>query len=401
MALPLILAVASAALAGFLGTVVLTSLLGCCVEGCDLYDQPTEVRKIHTDAMPTGGGLAIAGGAIAGILTFVGVQGLLPGPMQTIPFWAGALLMLGTGFWDDVHGVDPKGKFVLQLVAAYLLLHAGIHLDLAGFSFAPEDGFTLALYSIPFSMLWVVGIINAVNLIDGLDGLASGVIAIAFLACAALFGVKGELEAMAVGVVLVGAIGGFLPYNFNPASIFMGDSGSLFLGYLLAGYTLQAPVHSDPALSLLILPVLLGVPVLDTGAAIIRRWGSDRAVFAPDNKHIHHQLVSTDSETTAVLVLYGVGAWFGSAALLMGVLPVAWGYILAVGTAIVAFAWAWQLGCLTPVPATEQSVETKEPSIETEPPAGLRAGGDGFGMPSDEDATEEERTDSERPLVRP
>ncbi len=295
--------------------------------------------------------------------------------------------MLGTGLWDDKHGLDPKGKFFLQLIAAYLLLHAGAYLQVAELPFVEEGSeIGLALYSIPLSIIWVVGVINAVNLIDGLDGLATGVIGIAFLACAALFGVKGELGLMAVGITMACVLLGFLPYNFNPASIFMGDSGSLFLGYLLAGYTLQGSLHSDPVLALLILPVLLGVPVLDTGMAILRRLVSDRTVFAPDRSHIHHRLVEKGSERTAVMTLYLVGAWFGSAAFLMGILPVVWGYALAGGTAAVALVWAWRLGCLAPIPAEKPPAEAKprvvneavpdQETIEVLP----SAGGDGSSM---------------------
>jgi len=380
--------IAGSVVAGTLVSGLLTYLCQRGAHQVDLLDRPTEDRNLHASATPTGGGLAIAGGVIVATVVLFALQGHLPEAMVTVPFWLGALVMLGTGLWDDRHELDPKGKFALQLVAAYLLLHAGVSLP-----FAEGSSFSGALYSIPLSILWIVGVINAVNLIDGLDGLASGVIGIAFLAGAALFGVNGELGLMAVGLAMTGALIGFLPYNLKPASIFMGDSGSLFLGYLLAAYPLQGSVHADPVLSLLILPVLLGVPLLDTGAAIVRRLLSDRSVFAPDQGHLHHRLVERGSKQTALLTLYVAAAWFGSAAVLMSILPAVWGYGFALGTVAIALVWGGGLGCFAPLPPEELSpnaepsptggrtdgrVSEDEPSLEDKPPVG----GDGFGSES-------------------
>ncbi|WP_103027890.1 MraY family glycosyltransferase [Salinibacter altiplanensis] len=359
MATPLVFGLVGSMVAGGLVTVFLTGFVSEQAPRLGLLDRPTQARKVHTRTTPTGGGLAIAVGLTTGLGLLWGFWGAFPEAVQSLSFWGGAAVMLATGFWDDRHALDAKGKFALQLGAAYLLLHSGTVLPLPGGG--PDSlttgvaaralPFTEALYVIPLSMLWVVGIINAINLIDGLDGLATGILGIAFLSCAVLFGFKGEVGLMAVGVVTAGALVGFLPHNFKPASIFMGDAGSLFLGYLLAGYTLQGPLHPDPALALLILPILLGVPILDTGTAIVRRALSTRTIFAPDRRHVHHCLVDQGSERSAVLTLYGVGGWFGSAAVLMGVLPTVWGYLLASSTAVVALVWAWHLGCLTPMPA--------------------------------------------------
>jgi len=372
MATSLFLSLVGSAVVGILVTALLTWALRERAHHFDLLDRPTQARNIHLRATPTGGGIAVAGGVIVAFGTLFALQGGLPGTMQAVPFWLGALVMLGAGLWDDKYELDPKGKFAFQLVAAYLLLHAGAYIQVDGGLFGGESGISWALYSIPLSVLWIVGIINAVNLIDGLDGLATGVIGIAFLACAVLFGVKGELALMGIGIVMVGALVGFLPYNFKPATIFMGDSGSLFLGYLLAGYTLQGSLHPDPFLAILIPPLLLGLPVLDTSVAIVRRMLSDRTIFAPDRSHIHHRLVENGSEQTAVWTLYAAAAWFGSAAVLMGVLPVAWGYALALGTAMIALVWVWRLGCFAPVDSV--------PSLPSPPRARIQNG-----LPDEED----------------
>ncbi|WP_263784476.1 MraY family glycosyltransferase [Salinibacter grassmerensis] len=424
MATPLFFGLVGSVVAGFLVTVLLTGLVCEQAPRLGLLDRPTQARKVHTRTTPTGGGLAIAVGLAVGLGALWGFWGPFPGAVQSLSFWGGAAIMLATGYWDDRHALDAKGKFAFQLVAAYLLLHSGTILPLpgggtgalatnavSGTVAAGALPFSEALYIIPLSMLWIVGIINAVNLIDGLDGLATGIIGIAFLACAALFGVKGEIALMAVGVVMAGALIGFLPHNFKPATIFMGDSGSLLLGYLLAGYTLQGPLHTDPVMALLILPVLLGVPLLDTGTAIIRRFGSARTIFAPDRRHVHHRLVDRGTEQGAVLILYGVGAWFGSAAVLMGVLPTGWGFLLAGSTVTIAVVWAWRLGCLTPAPATDE-MDTRQYSTrvlaENDIPASIDitatgdtvpARGDGAVPEATQDQSADEQKAEENPVA--
>jgi UDP-GlcNAc:undecaprenyl-phosphate GlcNAc-1-phosphate transferase len=344
----LILALAGSIIVAFATTGIGTDLIRKHAGFWGLLDEPTEKRKIHTSAMPTGGGIAIAGGIALGAAVLYALFGSLLAVDASL-FWMGAILMLGVGLWDDMHGLDAKPKFALQVVAAYLLLHAGSGIDISGLIGGDLDAYTEALFVIPISIIWVVGIINAVNLIDGLDGLAGGILAIAFFCCAILFALQGSLSLMAFGVMVTGALVAFLMYNFKPASIFMGDSGSLFLGYLLAAYTLQGPLHPDPSMAFVVPVLLLGVPILDTSTAIVRRALSERALFAPDKKHIHHQLVQQGSEKSAVLILYLVGAWFGSAAILTAVLPTTWGYAMAGMTAVLAFVWSWRIGSLAPV----------------------------------------------------
>lgn len=414
MTTPLLLGLSGSVIVGFLVTWLLTSAVHDHAPRLSLVDAPIKSRKIHEDETPTGGGLAIAVGLAAGLGLLWGLWGPFPGAFQSLSFWGGAALMLATGCWDDAHAIDAKGKFGLQLIAAFLLLHSGAVLPFPGLGESLTQGLSAtlafgdALYIIPLTVIWVVGIINAVNLIDGLDGLATGILGIAFLACAALFGVKGEMGLVVIGVVMAGALFGFLPHNSKPASIFMGDSGSLFLGYLLAGYTLQGPLHSDPWMALLILPMLLGVPLLDTGTAIVRRFASDHStIFAPDRRHIHHRLIERGSEKRAVYILYGVGAWFGSAAVLMGVLPVVWGGVLAGATVVIAGVWVWNLGSLTPVPAPEASdlSSTNVPSSSSgnvitigDAPS---AGGDGFDQGAVESRTPTAPDVGESPTVTP
>jgi len=348
--LPLAAYISASVAVGFVVTLFLTRFLRDGARTWGLLDEPLEERKIHTQTTPTGGGLAIAFGVAAGAVVLAMNDGTAP-VIDAPLFWVGAVLMLGAGYWDDRFSLDPKGKFLFQVIAAYLLLHGGVYVDLSPFSATLGGPYSQALFSIPLSILWVVGVINAVNLIDGLDGLATGIVGIAFFSCALLFGMNGSLGLMGFGLMVVGPLVAFLVFNFKPASIFMGDCGSLFLGYLLAAYTLQAPMHVDPFIALLIPPMLIGLPILDMVVAIARRVMSERGVFAPDSKHIHHRLVEEGTERSAVLVLYGIGIWFGSAALLMGVLSTLWGYGLAAGTLVLAGLLVWRLGCLEPIPA--------------------------------------------------
>ena len=193
-------------------------------------------------------------------------------------------------------------------------------------------------------MLWIVGVINAVNLIDGIDGLAGGVSAVALTALAVLFGVFGQPLLAAVALIVAGAALGFLYHNKPPATIFMGDTGSLLLGYVLAVLPMAGTFHADPLLALAIPGLVVGLPVLDTALTIFRRTVQRRAICAPDGQHIHHRLKRKHGDRRAVWTLYGVGAWFGVTAVLVALTPAFWGYIVLCGTALIALGWVHSLG---------------------------------------------------------
>ncbi len=303
-------------------------------------DRPDGFRKLHRTATPSAGGIAIFAGAAAGtglvlwIATRMGVGGAGLHPAA----YAGAFVMVIVGAYDDIRELGFKAKFAVQIIVAYALLHVGYRIDLSAVPFLGADVYLEALYSIPLTVLWVVGVINAVNLIDGIDGLASGVVAIAFASMALSFGIRGDIPLVLVAVVFVGALAGFLIHNFNPASIFMGDSGSLFLGYILAVYTLSSPANSDPALAPVVPLLALGLPLLDTSLSMARRVAGRREMFAPDRDHIHHRMADLMPVRKAVAVLYAISAGFGLLAVVasstggMGVaLTVAAGVALAAG----------------------------------------------------------------------
>lgn len=335
--------VLSAIFAASIGTLVINWLIVRNAVRYQIIDEPTESRQLHKEATPTAGGVALFGGTVLGviILTLFGTE---PEIVRAPLFWVGAGLVITAGLWDDLIGLNVKAKFLLQLVAAYCLLYTGAHFEIAGLWGVKVATFNRALVAIPLSIVWIVGIINAINLVDGLDGLASGVTGIAFISSAVLFGIHGYMSLMYIGIVIAAALATFLLHNFKPASIFMGDTGSLFLGYVLAAYLLQVPLHSDPALALLIPVVILGFPILDMTVAIVRRLIGQRSVFAPDRDHLHHKLSESSSEQWATLVLYVVSGWFGTAAILMALLPASGAYVIGVCTAVISLTWAWRRG---------------------------------------------------------
>ena len=330
----------SVLIAGFLvafGTTALTTpIVRRLAIDYDWVDRPDGQRKLHTDVVPAIGGIAIALGFGIGLAYLYAVRGLLPFDVvfPTPALWAGALAIVASGFYDDTRGLGFKGKLAVQALVAYALLHAGYRVDVSGWPLVGEDPYAQALISIPVTLLWIVGVINAVNLLDGLDGLAAGVSLIAFAALGLIFGLHGEIGLVMIALIITGALAGFLLFNFNPASIFMGDSGSLFLGYLLATYSLAGTGHANPMMALVVPAMVLGLPLVDTTLSMARRFVERRAIFSPDRDHIHHRLTRTLSDRGAVLVLYVVALTFGSAAVALSLLPVALGAVVIAGVVV-------------------------------------------------------------------
>ncbi len=339
----------AALLISFAATILFVPLVRWVALRRGWVDLPDRERKLHSRPTPNVGGLAIAAGFGVGLIGLVVVsrfssfQIQLPGTAMLV----GALVMVVTGFFDDIKHVSFRKKFFIQIAIAYVLLLAGYRIEVADIPFLQFDPYTEALFSIPLTILWVVAIINAVNLLDGLDGLASGVALIAFGCLALIFGQHGgNIGITAIALLMMGALAGFLVYNFNPASIFMGDSGSLFLGYMLAVFTLEGKSHTDPVLAILIPTVVLGLPLLDTGLCMVRRLIAGKSPYAPDNDHIHHRLDRLLSQKKAVLVLYAVAIWFSIAGILITRYEVSMGLAVAFFTLIAAYVGIRTLGYL-------------------------------------------------------
>ncbi|PQJ35046.1 hypothetical protein BSZ35_10985 [Salinibacter sp. 10B] len=247
---------------------------------------------------------------LGGIAIFLAVAtGILGGgalPTYTWPVWLGACLIFGVGLADDLWDVRPEVKLLAQVSATALLLYAG-HAFWRGGPF---------WVSIPLTFLWIIGVTNAVNLIDGLDGLAASLTAVTGTALAVIGGVIGQLGLTVVAATLTGASLGFLVYNAKPARIFMGDCGSLFLGYMLAVVALGVQSTGEPITGTLVPVVVLAVPIFDTTFVTVTRILGGRRVTKGGNDHTHHRLVRLGlSERGAVIGLSGISAVFALAAL--------------------------------------------------------------------------------------
>jgi UDP-GlcNAc:undecaprenyl-phosphate GlcNAc-1-phosphate transferase len=295
-------------------------------------DHPSD-RKVHPRSTPTAGGLAIALGVVAGL----GVSRLVPSlaPLHrssSDPDAAllAALAIVTVGVWDDMRGLSAPAKLAGQILAAGLLVLAGVQLLYFWF---PGQGILVLSpdLAVPLTILWVLGMVNAVNLIDGLDGLAAGIVAIAAIAFFVYMFLAPGLFAPAspaalLSAIVAGAAIGFLPWNFYPARIFMGDSGAMLLGLMLAAATISGvgrnpypPTGGD--LAAFSIPVavpllVLAIPFLDVLLAVLRRIRTHRAISAPDKEHLHHQLLDIGhSHRQAVLVLYLWSALIAGSAL--------------------------------------------------------------------------------------
>ena len=315
-------------------------------------DAPDGHRKVHVTPIPNVGGLGIVGGTLIGLGTLAGLDGaglISAGEMLPSSLWlVGAVLIAAVGFLDDRVDLNHWTRLAAQIGVTVLVFADGARIDLLD---GVLGGGGLALgVSFLLTAIWMVGMMNAVNLIDGLDGLAAGSVAVALGGLTAVYALSGTLGAVLLAAVLLGALGGFLRYNCAPASVFMGDSGSLFLGFSLAAYGLYGTAHADPVLNLMIPAVVMGLPVLDTGMSILRRIVTRRPLFAPDKDHIHHRLAARMTPDAAVRVLWGISLFLALGGVAMSVLPT-WAALLvfAVGT-IVIYDLLWRVRYL-PSPA--------------------------------------------------
>ncbi|HEX6140122.1 MAG TPA: MraY family glycosyltransferase [Candidatus Limnocylindria bacterium] len=299
---------------------LLTPVVRDAAHGAGLLDEPEE-RKLHDKPIPRLGGVAIGGAFYLGIAAALVVARLTSQPLDLetgdLPgILVGAALIVGVGLLDDLQGMRARVKLVAQIVVALVAYGLGLSIDRLD---GPWGSLDVGAWSLLLTVAWIVAVVNAVNLIDGLDGLASGV-ALTVLAGFYVIGVaQGRVDpvlpVMAAGA---GGIIGFLRFNLHPASIIMGDTGSLLLGFLLAAVgisLLQAPGGGVPAW----VPVVaVGVPLADMAWAVVRRLAAGAPLFAPDKRHIHHQLLAAGlGRRGAMLVLWAISAGLGALAILL------------------------------------------------------------------------------------
>ena len=283
-------------------TYICTPLVRTLAVKIGAIDAP-DARKVHQVSIPRLGGLAIYIGYMVSLLYSVkdisSVKGLL----------IGSVILVAVGIWDDVKQIGPKTKLLGQIVAALMLpiFDNAIHFISIG-----DHMLYLEYLSIPLTVFWIVGFTNIVNLIDGLDGLAAGISLIACIAICIVTLQMGQVDLACITLALAGAACGFLRYNFNPAKIFMGDTGSMLLGYTMAAISVMGSVKTAATVGLLVPVIVLGLPILDTLFAIVRRRINGRPVFQPDKGHLHHRLLAMGlTQKQAVLLMYAITAVLG------------------------------------------------------------------------------------------
>lgn len=292
----------------FVLSILITPLIKKLALAIGATDKPSQ-RKIHQTIMPRLGGLAIFISFMAGMIF------LRPESPSFVAIMLGCLIIVCTGILDDLFELSARYKLVGQLAAALTVVFGGdLQVNFVNLPFGGQLEF--GLFSIPFTIIWIVGITNAINLIDGLDGLAAGVSSIALITISGMAIIQGNVFVVTVGVILLASTLGFLFYNFHPASIFMGDTGALFLGFAISVLSLLG-FKNVTFISFIVPIIILGVPISDTIFAILRRIINKTPLSAPDKSHLHHcmlRLGFTHQQT--VLLIYALAAFFGLVAVI-------------------------------------------------------------------------------------
>jgi len=349
--IPLSVAIAGAALS--------TPLVARTARALAIVDQPSERGVGFRVGMPLAGGLAVAIGFAAGFAVALVMLLDTADPERLDGIVVGGVIMVVAGICDDRFGMKAWSKFSVQALAALVAIMSGF--VITHFT----DPFTRHTFFLPnwlawvVSMLWIVGITNAINLVDGLDGLAAGVGAIIGTTLTIIAWQTGQIFGVCIGVALVGALVGFLPYNFWPARIFLGDTGSLFIGYVLALLALDG--YRQLTLITFVVPLLaLAVPIMDTLISIVRRIRKRAPIFTADRLHMHHRLLASEgSHRGAVLQFYLVTAAFCLIAVSFTRLEGTTAAVIMIAVLALTFRMLWNLDAL--------SLEVKERIADSAP----------------------------------
>lgn len=308
----ILLILASVAVAAAISA-LLTPLVKKLAEKTGFVDVPKDERRMHRKPIPTIGGLAIYAAFVIAVILFGDKS------REVVAMLLGSLVIVVMGLLDDKLDLPAKLKFLIQIAAAAIPVSQGCVIEHIShpLTFLGNDYLSLGVLSIPITIVWIVALTNAVNFIDGLDGLSVGVCSISCLSMGVIAMILGQsADALLLGCLL-GACLGFLPYNFNPAKIFMGDTGATFLGYMLGCLSVSGLFKVYAVISFAVPLLVLGVPLFDISFAFIRRLWNHVSPMHPDRSHIHHRLVDSGlNQRQSVLILY-------LAASLLGVLAVA------------------------------------------------------------------------------
>ena len=312
--LPAIAGVAAALVAAMLISFITTPVVKSLAERVGAVDVPKDGRRMHDHPIPRMGGLAIFLGFLLSTLIFVPLSQSMRGMLL------GAILIVILGMFDDIYALPALPKLLVQIGAALIaVLHGNVIQVISNPNILSDNPYwVLGGWSIPVTVIWIVAITNAVNLIDGLDGLAVGVATISSLTMLVIaMLVSDNLVALTTAALAGGCIG-FMPYNHNPAKIFMGDTGSTFLGFVLATVSIQGLFKFYTIISFAVPFLMLGLPLFDTCFAILRRISKGQNPMAPDRSHVHHRLIDMGfNQKQAVGILYVVSAILGLSAVVL------------------------------------------------------------------------------------
>ena len=310
----LLLSVGAALLCAFVVSFLMCPMVKSFAYKIGAIDVPKDNRRMHKKPVPRLGGLAIFLGFIVSMLLFVKIDHQMQGILL------GASIIVVLGVVDDMSPLRAYFKFCVQIFAALVAVFHGVVIQTLSNPnvFAESPYWDLGWLAVPITVLWIVGITNAVNLIDGLDGLACGVSTISAISMLVIALLVSEGDVALVMASLVGACLGFLPFNKNPAKMFMGDTGSTFLGYILATISIQGLFKYYAIVSFAVPFLILGLPMFDTLFAIIRRLAHGQNPMAPDRGHIHHRLIDMGlNQKQAVAALYVISSILGLSAVVL------------------------------------------------------------------------------------
>ena len=330
-----------------------------------LAHAPRAERDVHLTPIPRLGGIAIAVGFIVPLIGMFVLDTGISNFIRRDPEWlnyviavgGGSLVIVGLGLYDDLKGANAYQKLAVQILVAGFVWGLGVRIDVIGLF---GNRFETGVLSLPITMFWILVVINAMNLIDGLDGLASGVAFMAILPNLVLGIYNHNVVMMVLMAALGGAILGFLIYNFRPASIFMGDTGSMFLGFVLATGSILDNVKSTTTVSMIAPVLALGLPIMDVLLAVFRRSMAGTPLFHADNDHVHHRLIKRGlSHRQAVLVLYGVSFFLAVGAIasvfMRGKMAAGLVFVLALGVGLFIrrLGYLWTLPMMPRRPGAE------------------------------------------------
>ena len=303
-----------AILAAFVISFAATPIVKSFARHVGAMDVPRDERRVHDHPIPRLGGLAIFLGFILSVVLFADITRQVQGILL------GAVVIVIVGVIDDIVPLNAVIKLVVQIIAALVAVFHGVVIEVLSnpIVFSSSEYIRFGFMSIPVTVIWIVAITNSVNLIDGLDGLAAGVSTISSVTMLVIALIVPDINVAVIMSALAGACLGFLPYNMNPAKIFMGDTGALLLGYILATVSIMGLFKFYAVISFAVPFLVIGLPLFDTVFAVLRRLLSGRSPMSPDRGHFHHRLIDMGlSQKQAVAILYAISAVLGLAAVVI------------------------------------------------------------------------------------